>query len=168
MTKGAAKAAKRVPSSAVQLPSPQRIPMKLRGVSVESPHSDHHPLWRLQLLDQEYDGDWSWQKIDGPTTLKIVNLLTAMERLTWLQVRSLMTGGRDRRGALHKSIPVGHLCTPAQQRLSELGLDDLDEMFRFRLGNMERLWGVIVNEGPLVFYPVWWDPDHKICPSQDR
>lgn len=43
-----------------------------------------------------------------------------------------------------------------------------DQMFRFRLGNMERLWGVISDEDPRVFYPIWWDPLHKVCPSKDK
>jgi hypothetical protein len=48
--------------------------------------------------------------------------------------------------------------------LEELRLDDFDELFRFRLGTMRRLWGIVDDE---VFYPVWWDPDHKVYP-QDR
>jgi hypothetical protein len=46
--------------------------------------------------------------------------------------------------------------------LQDLRLDDLDELFRFRLGNKPRLWGII-HEG--VFFPVWWDPEHKIYPT---
>ncbi len=75
-----------------------------------------------------------------------------------------MTGGNRRRGAKHKPIPAGHLCDEAQRRLVELELDEFDELFRFRLGNMARLWGVI-DEG--VFYAIWWDPDHRVCPSKD-
>lgn len=51
----------------------------------------------------------------------------------------------------------------ARARLEELGLDDFDELFRFRLGNMERLWGVFAGNNH-VFYPLWWDCDHKVCP----
>lgn len=43
--------------------------------------------------------------------------------------------------------------------------DDFDEMFRFRLGNLERLWGVI-RDG--VFYAIWWDPNHQVCPGKDK
>ena len=46
--------------------------------------------------------------------------------------------------------------------MQDLRLDDLDDLFRFRLGNKPRLWGVI-HEG--VFYPVWWDPEHKVYPT---
>ena len=76
----------------------------------------------------------------------------------------MQTGGNRRRGALHKFIPSAHLCPAAQRRLLDLRLDEFDELFRFRLGNLERLWGVIHLD---VFYPVWWDPEHKVCPSND-
>ncbi|MEU2434511.1 hypothetical protein ABZ611_34420 [Streptomyces sp. NPDC007861] len=99
---------------------------------------------------------------------KIVDFLTEMERLTWREVRALMTSSKKRRGAKHKSIPIEHLCKEAQDRLQELQLDDFAEFFRFRTGNMERLWGVIAGESPRVFYPIWWDADHKVCPSKDQ
>lgn len=35
-------------------------------------------------------------------------------------------------------------------------------------GNMERLWGVLSSDSPRIFYPIWWDPDHKVCPSKDQ
>ena len=31
----------------------------------------------------------------------------------------------------------------------------------FRLGNTRRLWGIIDD----VFYPVWWDANHKVYPQ---
>jgi len=41
---------------------------------------------------------------------------------------------------------------------------DSEELFRFRLGNLPRLWGFrIVNE----FYLLWYDPKHEIYPIED-
>jgi hypothetical protein len=97
--------------------------------------------------------------------MKIIAFLAEMERLTWHEIRSQLTGGNRRRGAKHKFIPVSSLCALAQARLVELTPDDFEEMFRFRLGNMERLWGVILDG---VFYPVRWDPGHQVCPSGNR
>jgi hypothetical protein len=57
----------------------------------------------------------------------------------------------------------GPLCPEAQNRLEALGLDDVDELFRFQLGNEPRLWGVIDDDG--IFYPVWWDPRHQVYPT---
>lgn len=119
-------------------------------------------MWRLSLLDREFNGAWSWS-ISDKDLIRIVEFLTEMERLTWREIRDQMTGGNRRRGAKHKPIPRGHLVPEAQERLRELQLDDFDELFRFRLRNMERLWGVL-HGSPRVFYPIWWDPEHKICP----
>jgi len=148
------KKAKQQPSPQVpqrkQLPAPsageaKTCPKRLLGIDNEP--DGRHPLWRLSLLDLEHTEGWSWT-LDEADLRKIVTFLAQMERLTWTQVRALMTGGR-RRGALHKFIPADHLCPIAQRRLVELKLDDFEELFRFRLGNLERLWGVI-RDG--VFY----------------
>lgn len=51
----------------------------------------------------------------------------------------------------------------ATRRLQALRLDDFDELFRFRLGNLPRLWGILDGD---IFYPVWWDPDHEVYPLE--
>ncbi|GHE31157.1 hypothetical protein GCM10017778_11980 [Streptomyces vinaceus] len=156
---------KQVPTAAVPS-APERVPRRVRGVAVPGEMDEQHPVWRTALLDREHDGSWSW-KITDQTLLKIVNFLSEMERLTWREIRQQQTGGR-RRGPKHKTIPRNHLCKEAQDRLVELQLDDFDELFRFRTGNMERLWGVLSSDSPRIFYPIWWDPDHKVCPSKDQ
>lgn len=33
---------------------------------------------------------------------------------------------------------------------------------------MGRLWGRMDTDGGvLVFYPIWWDGHHKVCPGKD-
>lgn len=124
---------------------------------------DGKPSWGLSLMDTEYDGEWSW-KIDQGASRRVMGLLASMERMTWREIFDLKTGGR-RRGALHKFIPLESLCPAAQQRLFELNID-FDRLFRFRLGNMDRLWGALpMSSG--IFYPIWYDADHKVCPSRN-
>ncbi|MEV0994704.1 hypothetical protein [Nonomuraea sp. NPDC050202] len=120
------------------------------------------------MLDAEHNGDWAWAGIDRDTLIRIIQFLAEMERLSWKEIRAQMTGGNRRRGAKHKFIPVDHLVSAAQARLGELELDEFDEVFRFRLSGPERLWGVISDESPRVFYPIWWDPRHRICPGKDK
>ncbi|WP_328746342.1 hypothetical protein OHT57_12550 [Streptomyces sp. NBC_00285] len=157
---------KKVPSAAVPT-EPSRVPRRLQGVAVPGEMDEQHPVWRIALLDRDHDGSWSW-KITDQTLIKIVDFMATMERLTWREIRQMQTGGDRRRGPKHKSIPRNHLCKEAQERLVELNLDDFDELFRFRTGNMERLWGVLIGDNPRIFYPIWWDPEHKVCPSADR
>jgi len=163
----APKAAKRVPPGA--LPSaPSRAPRRLSGISLNGPNGDHHPLWRLSLLDLEYVGSWHW-KVDASTIRTIVDLLREMERLTWNEVFNHVANSKRRGTAKHKFIPVESLSPEAQKRLIELKLDDWDQLFRFRLGNTERLWGILVQEGEArIFYPIWWDPEHMVCPMKDE
>lgn len=120
------------------------------------------PSWGLTLMDVEYKGDWSWD-VDQHGMRRVMELLAAMERMTWKEIFDLKTGGR-RRGALHKFIPIESLCAAAQQRLYELNID-FDMLFRFRFGNMGRLWGALrMSSG--IFYPIWYDADHRVCPSR--
>jgi hypothetical protein len=83
---------------------------------------------------------------------------------TWREIRDQEAHSRRKSDRKHKYVPRDHLTAKAQRRLEALELDDFDELFRFRLGNTERLWGVLPPDNPRVFYPIWWDPDHKICP----
>jgi hypothetical protein len=133
-------------------------PKKLARLGVTR---DDRPVWRLSLLDME--GPWGWKLASGKALDAIATFLKEMERLSWREIRSQMTGGL-RRGPKHKYIPIASLDSRAQKRLVSLELDDYDgSWFRFRLGNVLRLWG-IVDDG--VFYPVWWDTDHSVCPSE--
>jgi len=159
-------AKKKVPANALP-EKPGRIPRRLRGVSLSNSGDGHHIVFRLQLLDLEYDGSWSWKSVDPAG---IVKFLTQMELATWAEITtSMLTGGRRRRGARNKFIPVEALCSEARERLVELGIDDVDELFRFRHGNMGRLWGLLLDEeGVKVFYPIWWDPEHKVCSGDDE
>lgn len=139
-------------------------PKRLLGVHAESDDSDLcHPVWRLSLLDYEHDGSWSW-KIDGPTLRAITEALAQMERLTWKEIRAQQAHSNRRSLAKHHSQAVSTLCLEAQKRLAELDLDDWDELFRFRVNQKGRLWGILSNGSPRVFYPIWWDPDHLVCP----
>lgn len=118
-------------------------------------------------MDSEHVGGWHWQ-VDRGTIGMLVRFLTEMERLTWREIWDQRTHSKNGDSQKHKFIPVESLCDAAQRRLGELQLDEFEQMFRFRVGNMGRLWGVISEETPRVFYVIWWDPDHKVCPSKDR
>ena len=62
----------------------------------------------------------------------------------------------------NKRIPAENMCKEAQARLTELELDDHGALWELRLSGAPRIWGLRSGH---VFYPVWWDPDHSVCPS---
>lgn len=155
-----AKKPKRPPSPSSSPPRkevPAR-PRRLQGLDDEP--DGRKPSWRLSLLDLNHDGSWSWS-VTETTVQKIATFLTQMERLTWTEILAQITSGKRRGHRKHHPVPVERLCPEAQRRLQDLQLDEFDELFRFRLGNRPRLWGIVDGA---VFYPVWWGPRHKVYP----
>ena len=62
-------------------------------------------------------------------------------------------------------IERNKIITEAQQRLEELQRDDVDELWRLRFTGQQRLWGI---RNQRVFRILWWDPEHKICPTTKK
>lgn len=80
---------------------------------------------------------------------------------TWNEI-GLQTYGNDgKRRPKHHSQGIDSLCREAKERIAQLHHDETfgDEVYRFRLANLPRLWGYRVDE---TFYVLWWDPDHKV------
>ena len=112
-------------------------------------------------MDRAYAGAWGWQRLAASDPLGLLNLMCEMARLTWQEVRKQTAGGHLR----HHSQRVDGLDPEARKRLEELGYDDIgEEMFRFRLDGTGRLWGFERGDG--IFHAVWWDPDHKVYPTE--
>lgn len=68
----------------------------------------------------------------------------------------------NQNSAHHHEIQLHKLTRDAQKRLRQLTFDDLDGLFSLRLTGKKRIFGV--RKDP-YFYVVWWDPEHKVCPS---
>lgn len=120
------------------------------------------PIWSFTLLDHEPQPKWSWA-FKGQDFAKLAVFLKEMEVLTWRDIRSQNYNTSSTGHKKHHSMDVSVLCTEAKKRLAELELDDIDQIFRFRLGGKLRLWGVIVPD-TAVFCPIWWDNEHEVYP----
>lgn len=112
-------------------------------------HADREGQWSWgQAREWGYD---AWSKVIYPK-------LQDFEKLLWREIESLTTGTGHR---MHHAMDVDTICKESQDRLVEI-LKDEDEIYRFRLGNRRRLWGFrIVN----VFEILWYDPEHRIYPT---
>jgi hypothetical protein len=100
--------------------------------------------------------EWGQEAWDGVIHPKLME----WEKLLWREIDAMNTGGKGRHKA-HHSMPCDVLCDESQLRLMDLGHSG-ESIFRFRLGNMRRLWGFrIVNE----FQILWYDPLHHIYPT---
>jgi len=84
--------------------------------------------------------------------VEIAKKLGQLEGQNWEQIQ---------RGGSHP-ISVSKIIKEAQKRLAELKLDDTDDLFSIRFSGRERLWGIRSRN---LFQVLWWDPEHKICPS---
>lgn len=95
---------------------------------------------------------FGWHLIDGKLLLEIRDKLRNFESMTWGEIM-----GRE-----SHLVPTKSLCKKAIERLAELNLDELEELFSLRLSGRERVWGVLEHN---VLTLLWWDPDHEVCPS---
>lgn len=112
-------------------------------------HADRADTWSWGQ-----DREWGGAAWDGTIHPK----LKEWEKLQWKEIDRLTTSNGHK---MHHSMPCEILCDESQLRLMDLGHSG-ESIFRFRLGNMQRLWGFrIVGE----FQVLWYDPLHQIYPT---
>ena len=102
-------------------------------------------------MDQ--DGPWSWRR--SPFWKDVHPRLAALENMTWAEIPE--TGSH---AIASKDMPH-----PAQKRLEELQLDDVDEIWSLRVSSRQRIWGI--RDGRSLKL-LWWDPNHKVFPSPKK
>lgn len=121
----------------------------------------------FQYSDRE--GEWSWGELRNwcSSAAKagagciVRNSMNEMSSLTWSEIFAQTTGGKVRHNK-HHSQAWDSLCNEAQERWMEIGRTE-EELFRFRVGGKQRIWGV--RQGA-VFFVVWWDAEHQIYPTE--
>ena len=89
-----------------------------------------------------------------------------MGKLSWRDILDQKASSKNRVRPKHHYQPISQICSDAQRRLAAIEYSRNfadDQLFRFRDGNLQRLWGFRVNE---VFHVLWWDPSHRVCPSE--
>lgn len=115
-------------------------------------HRDCEGCWTSGTPRQWNDDDW-----EGNIHPKLLE----WAKLTWAEIDSQTTGANGKRHKMHHSMPVDAILDEAQLRLYEL--EKLEEsIFRFRLGNLPRLWGF---RRVADFHVLWFDPKHEIYPT---
>ena len=108
-------------------------------------------MWRFGSVD--FDGPFGWIECRPRAKLReVIQKLGKFESMTWQQIE----------GARCHFIGIESLSKQAQDRLRELGQDDVDELFSLRLSGAERVFGI---RDRWIFRILWWDPDHRVCPS---
>lgn len=92
---------------------------------------------------------------------KILPKLKEFERITWREIETITHGAKNKTN--NHSIEVEKLCKEAQDRLKELKLDDVDEVYSLRLEGKLRVFGLRELNCLRI---LWIDREHEICPSK--
>jgi hypothetical protein len=122
--------------------------------------------WRTNFLDAEVSDDarcdWTWDI--SPDELKtLLEFLSDLSQLEWSEIEASQTGSGRNRHCKHHAQPITSLCHPAQVRLAQVLDESYSELFRFRYGGTERIWGV---RDRAIFYPIWLDLKHQVYPTE--
>lgn len=107
-------------------------------------------------------GNWPWGEArlwgDQEWEDTILTGLNSYEGLDWKEIHSMNS---DTGHLMHHDHDISDLCNEAVDRWLELNLDQFEVVFRFRLGNKKRAWGIELQGH---FYLIWYERDHKIYP----
>ena len=142
---------KQVPNNALNSSFTKEV--RLGKGSAEN-YDKYEPSWRFSFLDQE--GPWGWNNIPPEERWDILaNKINSQESINWA---SLKTSGSH-------NISVEKLSKAAKKRLSEIGYDDIDELFSLRISGKERIWGIRDRYALKI---LWWDPKHEVYPVQKK
>jgi len=113
-----------------------------------------NPSWRLR--EMLWVDPFGWHSMNAADVAKVYGRLSTLERQTWREILQPSTGRRK-----HHYMPVDQICKSAREQLEEKRLDDTDALVSLRIGQTERVWGILQGGVLLV---LWWDPDHLIYP----
>lgn len=114
------------------------------------PNNHLQPEFKACKMDM--DGKWGWSGFSSYHLREFLNKLFDCQKLTW---QDLYYNGSHR-------ILVSQIVPEARKRLQNLLLDEWEELYSLRLAGKQRVWGL--KEGR-IFWLLWWDPEHEICPS---
>ena len=104
--------------------------------------------WRFSRNDQ--DGTFSWSQITENDRRAVWKRLGEFEKMTLAEIRD--TGS-------HHRVPV------SRRNDGELQLDDLDEIWSFRVTGERRFWCVKREN---IYELLWWDPEHRVYPVSKK
>jgi len=107
--------------------------------------------WSFSMLDKE--GPFGWQNV--PSAASFLEILDKKKNIESMPLAQIGQAGSH-------NISIDKLCKEAQKRLEERHWDDIGELYSIRISGKERIFCYLDG---LVMRVIWWDPDHKVCPS---
>ena len=144
---------RRVPAAAQVVTQPEKTPRV--GKDTEN-YSRACPTWSFALLDPV--GAFGWTHFQRCDLDELLARFREWEKMTWAEI--LAVGGKQ-----NHSIDVYKCSKDAKERLKFLGLGDHEQLMSLRVNSKARVIGVRDRD---IFYILWWDPDHQVCPSTQK
>jgi len=134
------------------VPNKATFRKQTKDVRTPSINIDSKPSWRFSTVDKA--GPFSWP-IGTTEELNIVSKLHNFDSMEWAKIE----------GKNHHFINVSDLEKPARDRLCEIGQDDVDQVFSFRLQGEQRIFCLRDRH---IAKLLWFDPKHKVCLSKKK
>lgn len=138
----------RVPFSALEGIKSSKHPR----ISANISDDENIPDFRAGKMDT--GGKWGWHN-SNILTLDMKEFLEKIfehQKLSWQALRN--NGSHD--------VELDQIIPEARKRLEEIEQDEIAQLYSLRLSGKKRMWGIKDNN---VFWILWWDPNHEICPS---
>ena len=138
-------------------PTAKLVPSERKQVKIENPPPQFQGgvlAWRFNAVDK--GGPFAWSKLTCPKTYKkVLEKLISFEAMT----------ESDMKAAGCHPIELTNVCSDAQKRLVEIGLDDLDSLYSFRISGKVRVLAVTRKHYIRI---LWYDPEHQVCPAPKK
>ena len=109
--------------------------------------------FRAGKMDME--GKWGWSNFEIDCIKQFLEKFFEIQKLTWQELGK--SGSHP--------ISFDKIVPQALKRLQELELDDCEYLYSIRMTGKSRLWGLRDQN---IFWILWWDPNHEICPSHKK
>jgi hypothetical protein len=119
-------------------------------------------IWAFDNLDNDgcFKFDVSREDFEHQ---EVLDKIIKYSSMTWREIlQQTHDGGKSK----HHFLRYESLSGEAQMRLQSKKLEEAsDSIFSFALTNLLRIIGIRDKE---KFHVLWYDPEHKVCPSKRR
>ena len=121
-------------------------------ISKNNYNDGNAPEFRAGKMDVE--GRWGWNNSNNSKfDMKLfLEKVFENQKLSWQELKN--NGSHD--------VDLDKIITEARKRLEEIEQDEIAQLYSLRLSGKMRMWGIKDNN---IFWILWWDPHHEICPS---
>lgn len=120
---------------------------------------DECVVWKFDKLDK--GGEFAFNiDCDGFRHHDFLDKMIIYSNRKWSEIKR---DTHDKAKSKHHFLESNELSKAAQERIRKLKLEEYsDSIFSFSFDNKLRVIGIREDE---LFHVVWYDPEHKFCPS---